>query len=100
VIHDLRRTVASGMAALGVATHVADKILNLQSGAVSQIVAVYQRHQFTAERKAAIELWSRHVATILREGNVSRAAPGNSRSAPGDSGRNPAAIPQQTSPIS
>ena len=58
VLHDLRRTVATGMAALGVAPHVADKILNHQSGAISGIVAVYQRHEFMAERKAAIELWS------------------------------------------
>lgn len=65
VLHDLRRTVATGMAALGVAPHVADKILNHQSGAISGIVAVYQRHEFLAERKAAIELWSGHVQNIL-----------------------------------
>lgn len=64
VLHDLRRTVATGMAALGVAPHVADKILNHQSGAISGIVAVYQRHEFMNERKAAIELWSTHVDTI------------------------------------
>jgi integrase len=60
VLHDLRRTVASRMAALGVAPHVADKLLNHQSGAISGIVAVYYRHEFLAERKAATELWSRH----------------------------------------
>jgi integrase len=65
VLHDLRRTVASGMAALGVAPHVADKILNHQSGAISGIAAVYQRHEFLAERKAATELWSRHVVDVL-----------------------------------
>jgi integrase len=75
VLHDLRRTVATGMAALGVAPHVADKILNHQSGAISGIVAVYQRHEFMAERKAAIELWSNHVAAILRAGKSSKRAP-------------------------
>ena len=34
-LHDLRRTVVSGMARLGVAPHVADKILNHQSGTIS-----------------------------------------------------------------
>jgi integrase len=34
-LHDLRRTCVSGMAALGVAPHVADKILNHQSGTIS-----------------------------------------------------------------
>ena len=33
-LHDLRRTVVSGMAALGVAPHVADKILNHQTGTI------------------------------------------------------------------
>ena len=34
-LHDLRRTCVSGMARLGVAPHVADKILNHQSGTIS-----------------------------------------------------------------
>ena len=65
VLHDLRRTMVSGMARLGVAPHVADKILNHQSGAISGVAAVYQRHDFLAERKAAIELWGDHVAGLL-----------------------------------
>lgn len=65
VLHDLRRTVASGMAALGVPPHVADKVLNHQSGTISGIVAVYQRHEFLAERKLALELWSQHVENLV-----------------------------------
>ena len=66
VLHDLRRTAVSGMARLGVAPHVADKILNHQSGTISGVAAVYQRHDFLAERKAAIELWGVHVEMLLR----------------------------------
>jgi integrase len=66
VLHDLRRTVVSGMAALGVAPHVADKILNHQSGAISGIAAIYQRHEFLTERKTAIERWDAHVASLLQ----------------------------------
>jgi integrase len=66
VLHDLRRTVVSGMAALGVAPHVADKILNHQSGTISGIAAVYQRHEFLTERKAAIELWAIHISGLLQ----------------------------------
>jgi integrase len=64
-IHDLRRTCVSGMAALGVAPHVADKILNHQSGTISGVAAVYQRHQFLAERKEALERWGAHISEIL-----------------------------------
>lgn len=64
-LHDLRRTCVSGMARLGVAPHVADKILNHQSGTISGVAAVYQRHEFLAERKDALERWSAHLARLL-----------------------------------
>ena len=64
-LHDLRRTCVSGMAALGVAPHVADKILNHQSGTISGVAAVYQRHQFLSERKEALDRWGAHVAQIV-----------------------------------
>jgi integrase len=71
-LHDLRRTCVSGMARLGIAPHVADKILNHQSGTISGVAAVYQRHDFLAERKAALERWSAHVAEILVDASIHR----------------------------
>jgi hypothetical protein len=53
------------MARLGVTPHVADKILNHQAGTISGVAAVYQRHDFVAERKAALELWGAHVGQLL-----------------------------------
>jgi integrase len=64
-LHDLRRTCVSGMARLGVPPHVADKILNHQAGTISGVAAVYQRHDFIAERKDALEQWGVHVAKIV-----------------------------------
>jgi integrase len=64
-VHDLRRTCVSGMARLGIAPHVADKILNHQSGTISGIAAVYQRHEFLAERKEALDAWGAHVCRIV-----------------------------------
>ena len=43
-IHDLRRTAASGMARLGIAPHVVEKILNHSSGIISGVAAIYNRH--------------------------------------------------------
>jgi hypothetical protein len=65
-LHDLRRTVVSGMASLGVAPYVADRILNHVGGTISGVAAVYQRHEFLAERQAAMELWGAHVRAVLR----------------------------------
>lgn len=65
-LHDLRRTVVSGMARLGIPPHVADKILNHQSGTISGVAAVYQRHEFLAERKEALDRWGAHVAQVVK----------------------------------
>ncbi len=79
-LHDLRRTCVSGMARLGVPPHVADKILNHQSGTISGVAAVYQRHDFLSERSVALEKWGVHVSRVLAEtsvqasGNIPRAA--------------------------
>jgi integrase len=56
-LHDLRRTAVTGMARLGIAPHVADKILNHQSGTISGVAAVYQRHEFLHERREALDAW-------------------------------------------
>jgi integrase len=66
-LHDLRRTCVSGMARLGVPSHVADKILNHQSGTISGVAAVYQRHDFLAERKLALERWGLYIETLVGE---------------------------------
>jgi integrase len=73
-LHDLRRTCVSGMARLGVAPHVADKILNHQSGTISGVAAVYQRHDFLSERREALDLWGAHVGgsfnNVVRKGRI------------------------------
>jgi integrase len=69
-LHDLRRTMVSGMARLGVAPHVADKILNHVAGTISGVAAVYQRHEFLKERRDALERWGAHVEALLREGEA------------------------------
>jgi integrase len=66
-LHDLRRTCVSGMARLGIAPHVADKILNHQAGTISGVAAVYQRHEFLSERRHALDVWGAHVGALLSE---------------------------------
>jgi integrase len=55
-IHDLRRTAASGLAALGVQLPVIEKVLNHQSGSFRGVCGVYQLHSYSAEKRAALEL--------------------------------------------
>jgi integrase len=64
-LHDLRRTVASGMAGLGVNLPVIEKVLNHVSGTFAGVVSVYQRHDFAAHKRAALNAWGKHVAEIV-----------------------------------
>jgi integrase len=63
--HDLRRTAASGMAALGFQPHVIERVLNHVSGAQGGLVSVYQRHEYREERKRAILAWGAHVMSLV-----------------------------------
>jgi integrase len=74
VIHDIRRSVASGMARIGVNLPVIEKILNHVSGSFAGIVGVYQRHDFADEKRAALEKWATHLSTIVGLAKATTAA--------------------------
>lgn len=69
-LHDLRRTAATGMAALGFAPHVVERVLNHVSGSQGGLVGVYQRHKYRSERKAAIDAWGRYVEGAVTGGEI------------------------------
>jgi integrase len=69
-LHDLRRTGVSALAAMGFDSIVADKLLGHQPGKLSAVARVYQRHDFAAERKAALAAWAAHVVGTSSAGNV------------------------------
>jgi len=60
--HDLRRTAASNMTALGISRLVVSKILNhVETG----VTAVYNRHGYDAEKCHALEAWSARLEEIV-----------------------------------
>jgi integrase len=63
--HDLRRTAADGMARLGHPPHVVAAILNHSPGASMGVSAIYIRHRFTAERRAALDDWAAEVLRVV-----------------------------------
>ena len=56
--HDLRRTVASGLARLGIEPHVIEKVLNHRSGIIAGVAAVYNRYAYEQEKRAALDRWA------------------------------------------
>jgi integrase len=63
--HDLRRTAATGLARLAIPVRVTEAVLNHVSGTGGGIVAVYQRHDYADEKRAALEAWARFVAELV-----------------------------------
>jgi integrase len=66
-LHDLRRTVASGMQRLGIKLEVTEKVLNHRSGSFGGIVGVYQQHDYADETRAALEAWARFVIALASD---------------------------------
>jgi integrase len=64
-IHDLRRTLATGMQRLGVRFEVTEAILNHVSGARSGVAGIYQRHDWREEKQLALTAWNRHIDLLL-----------------------------------
>jgi integrase len=67
VFHDIRRTVASNMAKLGIAVHVTEAVLNHKSGTVSGIAAVYNRHDYAAEKAQALSAWANYLLSVATD---------------------------------
>lgn len=63
-IHDLRRTLATGLQRLGIRFEVTEAVLNHVSGAKSGVAGVYQQHDWKEEKRSALDAWARHVAAI------------------------------------
>ena len=68
-LHDLRRTLRTGLAELGVSFEVAERVLN---HAMPGLQAVYNRHTYAAEKRTALALWAEHVLALVvkREATV------------------------------
>jgi integrase len=60
-VHDLRRTVATGLAKLGCPRVVQDRIVNHVDTSVS---AIYDRHHYNAEARDWLQKWADHVEAL------------------------------------
>jgi integrase len=66
VIHDLRRTTATGMAEkIGIAPHIIEAVLNHVSGHKGGVAGVYNRAIYAEEKRSALEKWADHVSSVV-----------------------------------
>ena len=70
-VHDLRRTVATGLAKLGCPRFVQDRILNHVD---SSVAAIYDRHTYDAEARAWLQKWADHMDALTTRNVVAISA--------------------------
>lgn len=73
-LHDLRRTVRTGMGKLGIKPHIAELVLN-HTGHKSGIGGTYDTHDYVPEIAEALAIWSRHLIAIVGEPESSNITP-------------------------
>lgn len=69
-LHDIRRTVATGLQKLGVRFEVTEAVLNHISGSRGGIAGVYQRHDWAGEKREALEAWSAYVEKCVKQNSL------------------------------
>jgi integrase len=64
-LHDIRRTVATGMADIGIQPHIIEAVLNHVSGHKAGVAGIYNRSTYDREKRDALVRWADHVTAIV-----------------------------------
>jgi integrase len=64
VVHDIRRSVATGLARL-VQPHVVECVLGHVSGFRAGVASVYNLHAYETEKRQALDLWGKHISGLV-----------------------------------
>jgi integrase len=78
-VHDLRRTVRTGIDKLGILPHICEAVLNHLP---PKLVRTYNRNTYENEKRKALDSWAHHLKTIVAQAtgaNVTRLRKGDSR---------------------
>lgn len=70
--HDFRRTVATGMADLGIVPHIIEAVLNHISGFRAGVAGVYNRAKYETEKADALEKWADHLSRLTNQDVMNR----------------------------
>lgn len=73
--HDLRRTLATGMARIGINKDVASMIIHHRPSEQTVVDQAYQHYRFETEARAALERWCAHVIDLGEGRKVEKVVP-------------------------
>jgi integrase len=71
-LHDLRRTVRTGLGKLGVQPHVAEAVLNHLP---PKLIRTYDRNTYAAEKRDALDKWAKHLKTVVAQATGTNVTP-------------------------
>jgi integrase len=74
-VHDLRRTIATGLQRLGVRLEVTERVLNHTGAARTGVAGVYHLHDYKDEKRAALEAWENHVRICVARASGANVTP-------------------------
>lgn len=70
-LHDLRRTGATNLQALGIPIEVTEAVLNHISGTRAGVAGIYNRYKYEPEKRMALEAWDARLREMLGRGESS-----------------------------
>lgn len=65
ILHDLRRTVVTGMNELGIPPHVVEAVVNHTSGHRAGVAGIYNRATYASEKRSGLQAWADHIDEIV-----------------------------------
>jgi len=63
-VHDLRRTVRTGLGDLGVQPHIAEAVINHLP---PKLIRTYDRNKYESEKRAALDQWATHLKSVVAQ---------------------------------
>jgi integrase len=64
-LHDLRRTGATNLQALGIPIEVTEAVLNHISGTRAGVAGIYNRYKYEPQKQAALQAWAERLLEML-----------------------------------
>lgn len=64
-LRDLRRTMVTGMAEIGIQPHIIEAVVNHVSGHKGGVAGIYNRARYAEPKRKALERWVLHVERLL-----------------------------------
>ncbi len=64
-VHDMRHTLVTGLAKMGISEELAGRMVNHSGGQTSITAKVYNQFSYDDEKRRAFEAWEAHIMSVV-----------------------------------